>query len=56
MEVLKSCPFCGEKTGHLMDRLATRSRKYCVWCRKCDCTGPLAESTEKAVRAWNKRH
>ena len=29
---------------------------YQVYCRVCDCTGPLAESHDEAVQKWNHRH
>ncbi|WP_415431306.1 Lar family restriction alleviation protein [Acetobacter orientalis] len=47
---LKSCPFCSSRNV----RVVTGVNFY-VWCRRCDASGPLHATLEKATTTWNTR-
>lgn len=51
MVELKPCPFDGCKDIYCeeIDGL------WGVICTKCDCVGPIHETKEQAIDAWNKR-
>lgn len=51
MAELKPCPFDGCKDVYCeeIDGL------WGVICTKCDCVGPIHETKQQAIEAWNKR-
>ena len=58
MAELKPCPFCGDKDLIDYEYQNYYSSPYCrlrVACRKCGARGPLCDSKEQAIDAWNKR-
>ncbi len=46
---LKPCPFCGGKARHF------ECLEYVVKCLDCDAEGPIRETVEAAIEAWNRR-
>ena len=51
-EELKSCPFCGGLSGHVVGR---DHLKAWVFCPDCDTEGPAAATHSEAITAWNTR-
>lgn len=47
---LKICPFCGSQRFSIEG-----DDIHWVVCKECKCEGPLRESVEAAVKAWNER-
>ena len=67
MAELKPCPFaCKGKTARVYDfqncslydfqDYHTLSWRWRVKCDKCGAEGPIADSKEEAIDAWNKRN
>ena len=55
-EELKPCPFCGEKTElEIDDPFEFIAEDFFVFCNKCSTTGPLGETKDEAIAAWNRR-
>ena len=61
-EELKPCPFCKVKkwqhvvVAPFLTIIAKLLKRYKqVQCRWCGCLGPVEESEEEAINAWNKR-
>lgn len=52
MAELKPCPFCGNVCMFLNDEPAG---KWVVNCLECQAIGPVKETEEQAISAWNKR-
>lgn len=60
MEQLKQCPWCQKKAKLQTRRTDRRSYKYARYrsqavCGACHARGPLRETEEAAVSAWNSR-
>lgn len=57
MAELKPCPFCEGKTVSIYDyqNYYTLPYHWRVKCDKCGAEGPIADSKEEAIDAWNKR-
>jgi Lar family restriction alleviation protein len=52
---IKRCPFCSCRDISV-DTLGTEDRIfYAVRCDDCEATGPLSQSYDGAVEAWNIR-
>jgi hypothetical protein len=52
---LKKCPWCKARGKDLsIYKVYLDSARY-VWCRKCNCHGPIGESRNLAIKAWNRR-
>jgi Lar family restriction alleviation protein len=52
---IRPCPFCTNRDVEV-DTLGDESRQfYAVSCDDCKATGPLSNSYEGAVEAWNMR-
>lgn len=51
---LKPCPFCGGTTIEICER--SWVREAYASCAKCNTDGPLRETLEEAIKAWNTRH
>ena len=50
-EELKSCPFCGNKNIQLfLDDV-----NFAMLCTKCMAEGPICETEQEAIDAWNRR-
>jgi len=65
-EILKSCPFCGEKFDIADDNFLVATASECamgdgyhdrraVECQNCGAMGPWADTKRKAIKGWNKR-
>jgi Lar family restriction alleviation protein len=60
---LKPCPFCGqEEPGEMYPKRDTRGlfvqpldKFFLVRCCGCLTEGPLVETKEEAIKAWNTR-
>jgi Lar family restriction alleviation protein len=55
---LKSCPYCGsDEFGDegVRLRLTSTSNGYCAVICFCGAAGPIRDSAEKAIEAWNTR-
>lgn len=57
---LKPCPFCGfSPKGILIDNrpvaLRERVNGRVIVCPECKAKGPLADTDEMALGAWNRR-
>jgi Lar family restriction alleviation protein len=51
MADLKPCPFCGCSVSILSER-----RDYiAIYCKGCRADGPICDSWEQAISAWNRR-
>lgn len=53
MTELLSCPFCGSPARLLSREL--RGLDALVECSRCYGGGPLCETDEQAIAAWNRR-
>ena len=52
---IKPCPFCATH-DMTVDTIGNENRPfYAVSCNLCEATGPIAESYDDAVEAWNTR-
>jgi Lar family restriction alleviation protein len=54
----RSCPFCGEEEFEAEEirlRLTSTSNGYFAITCSCGATGPIRESEDKAIEAWNTR-
>ena len=51
-EVLKPCPFCGEKNNLTYFGLLS---VYWVRCDECRTTGPTKDTMKEAIKVWNAR-
>ncbi len=49
-----ACPFCGATEVCLSERWLGYHPEYYVDCLVCDGRGPIRDSREEAVEAWNK--
>lgn len=52
-EELKPCPFCGGEASIACGSVMSLSRW--IECEVCQAEGPLEESNESAIGAWNRR-
>ena len=56
-DIMKSCPFCGEKT--LIDWMEIKHEEnatdYAYTCITCSSIGPTKDSRIEAEIAWNER-
>jgi Lar family restriction alleviation protein len=53
---IKPCPFCSSRDV-AVETLGTENRPfYAVSCDDCEATGPLSDSYDGAIEAWNTRH
>ena len=48
---LKPCPFCGGNSVYLN----SNTWSSYVMCDYCDADGPVQESDDQAISAWNSR-
>lgn len=48
------CPNCKVAVEREWPLWKHKTNRQCVWCRKCDMTGPMVVGTEAAIEAWNK--
>ena len=50
---LRECPYCSSDAVHpIYDEYTD---EYYVWCDNCKGSGPIRNSREKAINAWNMR-
>jgi hypothetical protein len=52
--MIESCPFC-ESDNVKIKRDNYRPNAWFVFCRDCQCVGPLEETMKEALGAWKKR-
>jgi Lar family restriction alleviation protein len=50
----EDCPFCGSFVSSV-EAARAPDEGFQVECAMCDACGPLADSQEEAVEAWNDR-
>lgn len=50
---LLHCPFCHSNRKLFIG--TNDHGAYCVFCIKCDCAGPAANTKEHAIEYWNYR-
>lgn len=50
--VLKPCPFCGEKAKHVYFKFTDT---HSVLCRNCGAESYEFGTEEEAIEAWNRR-
>ena len=48
----KLCPFCGSDDCHVFPDISW----FSVRCRGCDGEGPVKDTHEEAIAAWNRRY
>ena len=53
MAELKPCPWCNHNKPFVLN--FTNYNKMQICCPKCEGCGPVADTQEKAIDAWNKR-
>lgn len=49
MDEFKKCPFCGGT------KIFYRELKSSVFCMDCEARGPVRDTREESVMAWNER-
>lgn len=52
---LNPCPFCGEEVSEPVKKGPTSNKWWEVVCEYCDCQGPMSETSDMAISAWNAR-
>ena len=50
---LRECPYCAGDALHV--DYDDCSKEHWVWCEKCKASGPIRDSREEAISAWNMR-
>ena len=53
MAELKPCPFCKSEDVYLVSE--TEIEYNWVYCKNCEAAGPMKETEEEAIEAWNRR-
>jgi len=51
---LKRCPFCGGEAQDDCSPSYSQKLRY-VLCKKCEAQGPLSDTNDEAIAAWNRR-
>ncbi len=52
---IKNCPFCAARDA-AVETIGSENRPFfAVACNVCETTGPVAQSYDGAVEAWNTR-
>ena len=54
-EKLKPCPFCGNEYMLTVERIGWAEKLHEAGCGKCLAQGPICDSEEEAMAAWNNR-
>lgn len=54
-DAVKPCPFCGGTDIRMDESFGTDSWSFGRWCHACGSIGPISESAEQALAAWNRR-
>lgn len=54
----KPCPFCGFKQEDREESFARTdgtNGEWAVYCERCHTTGPMRQTRDSAIIAWNER-
>lgn len=54
-EKLKPCPFCKNEYMLTIERIGWAEKLHVAGCCKCLAQGPICDSEEDAIIAWNNR-